>query len=193
MAFVFHIPHCLLINFGSNEKTKETKKIDDVVALYNQDQKIIGYNLFCEMPNLPYGLLKHPTQELENVCNEMLKKAQFLLIKLQGTENIVVGKVLECTSHPNSDHLHITKVDVGQEILTIVCGAKNVCAGIKVVVAKVGTMMFDGTFIEANPLRNVLSCGMICSGFELNLPNYQKGQGILVLDDSYLIGEPFFK
>ena len=64
---------------------------------------------------------------------------------------------------------------------------------IKVVVAKVGSMMFDGTFIEANTLRNVPSYGMICSGYELNLPNYQKGQGILILDDSYIIGEPFFK
>ena len=52
--------------------------------------------------------------------------------------NLVVGKVLECKDHPDSDHLHLTKVDIGSEVLDIVCGAPNCREGLKVIVAKVG-------------------------------------------------------
>ena len=164
-----------------------------MIVLYNQNQEIIGYNLLDIELDLPYGLVMHPTIKLQEICNQLLTKNQLAPLVLNGVENIVVGHVLTCVPHPDSDHLHITTVDVKDEILSIVCGAKNVKENIKVVVAKVGSMMFDGTFIEANTLRNVPSYGMICSGYELNLPNYQKGQGILILDDSYIIGEPFFK
>lgn len=193
MAFAFYVPHMLLINLGSNQKTKETKVLDQVIVLYNQNQEIIGYNLLDIELDLPYGLVMHPTIKLQEICNQLLTKNQLAPLVLNGVENIVVGHVLTCVPHPDSDHLHITTVDVKDEILSIVCGAKNVKENIKVVVAKVGSMMFNGTFIEANTLRNVPSYGMICSGYELNLPNYQKGQGILILDDSYIIGEPFFK
>lgn len=193
MAFAFYVPHMLLINLGSNQKTKETKVLDQVIVLYNQNQEIIGYNLLDIELDLPYGLVMHPTIKLQEICNQLLTKNQVAPLVLNGVENIVVGQVLTCVPHPDSDHLHITTVDVKDEILSIVCGAKNVKENIKVVVAKVGSMMFDGTFIEANTLRNVPSYGMICSGYELNLPNYLKGQGILILDDSYIIGKPFFK
>ena len=134
----------------------------------------------------------YPSQDLENKINAILNQQGFQSIHLQGMETLVVGKVLTCIPHPNSDHMHITTVDVKDEILQIVCGARNIQAGLKVVVAKVNTMMFDGTFIEPSSLRNVSSYGMICSGYELNLNGYQPKTGILVLDDSYAIGEPFF-
>ena len=211
MAFAFYVPHMLLINLGSNQKTKETKVLDQVIVLYNQNQEIIGYNLLDIELDLPVensiegsvritlDTLAHDvdlmieSELIWSVHNQLLTKNQLAPLVLNGVENIVVGQVLTCVPHPDSDHLHITTVDVKDEILSIVCGAKNVKENIKVVVAKVGSMMFDGTFIEANTLRNVPSYGMICSGYELNLPNYQKGQGILILDDSYIIGEPFFK
>jgi len=84
-----------------------------------------------------------------------------------GLKGLVIGKVLTCVPHPNSDHLSITTVDTGNgEILPIVCGAPNVRAGQKVVVARVGTTLYDGdqTFeIKKAKIRGEVSEGMICS------------------------------
>lgn len=70
-----------------------------------------------------------------------------------GLKGLVIGEVLTCEAHPNSDHLHVTTVNVGQgEPLHIVCGAPNVAAGQKVVVATIGTVLYDGD--ESLPSRN---------------------------------------
>ncbi len=87
--------------------------------------------------------------------------------------------------HPNADKLNICKVDVGTETLQIVCGAPNVDAGQKVVVAKVGAVMPSGMIIKDAELRGVPSSGMICSAKELALPNAPQEKGILVLEDKY--------
>ena len=193
MSFAFYINNHLLINHGSNQKTAYTKQNQNVVALYNQKDEIIGFNLLELEIDLPQGLIMHPFNHLQEKVNTILKEKGFEPITLQGVENIVVGKVLTCLPHPDSDHMHVTTVDVKDEILTIVCGAKNIKEDIKVVVAKPNTMMFDGTYIEPNILRNVKSYGMICSGYELNLAGYKKGEGIIILDDSYEVGSSFFK
>ena len=193
MSFAFYINNHLLINHGSNQKTAYTKQNQNVVALYNQKEEIIGFNLLELELDVPQGLIMHPSNLLQEKVNTILKEKGFEPITLHGVENIVVGKVLTCLPHPDSDHMHVTTVDVKDEILTIVCGAKNIKEGIKVVVAKPNTMMFDGTYIEPNILRNVKSYGMICSGYELNLEGYKKGEGIIILDDSYEIGSSFFK
>lgn len=93
--------------------------------------------------------------------------------------------------HPNADKLNICKVDVGTETLQIVCGAPNVDAGQKVVVAKVGAVMPSGMIIKDAELRGVPSSGMICSAKELALPNAPQEKGILVLEDKYEVGQPF--
>ena len=84
-----------------------------------------------------------------------------------GLRGIVVGKVLTCEPHPNSDHLHITTVDLGDGTPTqIVCGAPNVAAGQTVVVATVGTTLYDGDkefAIKKSKIRGVESFGMICA------------------------------
>jgi len=95
-------------------------------------------------------------------------------------ENLVIGKVLECTDHPDSDHLHICKVDVGSEITQIVCGAHNVRAGIKVLVALPGCVLPGDFTIKAGKIRGEESNGMICALFELGVEdkteeNYAKG------------------
>ena len=88
-----------------------------------------------------------------------------------GIEGIVVGKVMTCEAHPDSDHLHVTTVDVGgEELLQIVCGAPNCEAGILVPVATVGAKMPDGTVIKKGKLRGVESFGMLCSADELGVP-----------------------
>jgi len=102
-------------------------------------------------------------------------------------ENLVVGEVVECYMHPDSDHLHICKVNVGNEITQIVCGAHNVRAGIKVIVALPGAILPGDFEIKKSKIRGVESNGMICALFELGLEekneeNYSKGIHELPLD-----------
>ena len=111
----------------------------------------------------------------------------------EGT-NLVVGKVIECKDHPDSDHLHITRVDVKDEVLDIVCGAPNCREGIKVIVAKVGAKLKDGD-IKAGVIRGAASNGMLCSLLELGvekdmLPaNSPSLTGIEELGDEFEIGQ----
>lgn len=86
-------------------------------------------------------------------------------------ENVVVGTVLTCEDHPNSDHLHITTVDVGQEEpLHIVCGAPNCRAGIQTPVAMVGAKLPGGVKIKKGKMRGEVSEGMLCSSDEIGVP-----------------------
>ena len=95
-------------------------------------------------------------------------------------DNLVIGEILECNNHPDSDHLHVLKVDIGNDILQIVCGASNVCVGLKVIVALVGAVLPGNFEIKKNKIRGVESNGMVCALFELGLEekteeNYNKG------------------
>ena len=95
-------------------------------------------------------------------------------------DNLVVGEVLECIDHPDSDHLHVCKVNVGNETKQIVCGAPNVRAGLKVIVALPGAVLPGNFEIKAGKIRGEESNGMICALFELGLEekteeNYNKG------------------
>lgn len=107
-----------------------------------------------------------------------------------GLEGLVVGKVLSCEAHPNSDHLHVTKVDVGgEQPLDIVCGAPNVAAGQKVIVATVGTVLYDGDqsfTIKPSKLRGVPSNGMICAEDEIGVGTDHSG--IIVLPEDVEVG-----
>ncbi len=111
-----------------------------------------------------------------------------LLHPYDGIKDIVVGKVLTCVPHPQSDHLHVCSVDAGTgSPLPIVCGAPNVSAGQNVPVALVGTTMPGGMQIKAAKLRGEASLGMICSERELGLSD--EHSGILVLPDTFTPGE----
>ena len=95
-------------------------------------------------------------------------------------DNLVVGEVLECVDHPDSDHLHVCKVNVGSETKQIVCGAPNVRAGLKVIVALPGAILPGNFEIKTGKIRGEESNGMICALFELGLEekteeNYNKG------------------
>ena len=109
-----------------------------------------------------------------------------------GLDKYFIGKVLTCEMHPNSDHLHITTVDVGEERpLNIVCGAPNVAQGQKVVVATIGAKVYEGDeffTIKKSKLRGAESEGMICSEKELQLGNNH--DGILVLPEEAKEGTP---
>jgi phenylalanyl-tRNA synthetase beta chain len=101
--------------------------------------------------------------------------------KIEIPENVVIGEVLECEKHPNADKLNVCKVDVGDEVLQIVCGAKNVAAGQFVVISKVGACLPEIKIKKAK-LRGIESNGMICAAREIGLPDFH--EGIMVLDNS---------
>ncbi|MCL1938306.1 MAG: phenylalanine--tRNA ligase subunit beta [Candidatus Azobacteroides sp.] len=108
-----------------------------------------------------------------------------------GLKGLVIGKVLTCEKHPDSDHLHITTVEIGSETppLQIVCGAPNVAAGQKVVVAMIGTKLYsddDSITIKKSKIRGVESNGMICAEDEIGLGNSH--EGIIVLSDDAPVG-----
>lgn len=106
-------------------------------------------------------------------------------------EKIVIGKVLECKNHPDSDHLHVCKVDIGSEVLQIVCGAPNVRKDLKVIVAMEGAILPGNFEIKKSTIRGIESNGMLCALFELGVEekteeNYNKG--IHEVEDDIKIG-----
>ena len=109
-----------------------------------------------------------------------------------GLKGLYVGKVLTCEAHPNSDHLHVTTVDLGKgEPSQIVCGAPNVAAGQKVIVADLGCVLYDGDqefVIKKSKLRGVESNGMICAEDEIGVGTSH--DGIIVLPEDAVVGMP---
>lgn len=109
-----------------------------------------------------------------------------------GLKGLYVGKVLTCEAHPNSDHLHVTTVDLGKgEPSQIVCGAPNVAAGQKVIVADLGCVLYDGDqeiVIKKSKLRGVESNGMICAEDEIGIGTDHAG--IIVLPEDAQVGMP---
>lgn len=106
-----------------------------------------------------------------------------------GLAGVVVAEVVECKEHPDSDHLHITKVNDGTgELLTVVCGAPNVAAGEKVLFARLGTVLPGDFKIKKSKIRGVESFGMICAEDELGIGNDHAG--IMVLPEDAVVGTP---
>lgn len=184
----------MLIPLKSSSK-KTFEKHTDVVKIFNEEtNEVVGYNVFNAsryFSNLTDGKLKMDDkmkEELEQAFqqNGLDKEESFDL-----SPKFVVGHVKEVTAHENADKLKVCQVDVGDQMLQIVCGAPNVAEGQKVVVAKVGAIMPSGMEIKPTQLRGVDSHGMICSQKELGLPNAPQEKGIFVLDPSKEAGEEF--
>ncbi len=112
--------------------------------------------------------------------------------KLIPSTKLIIGKVLECENHPDSDHLHVCKVDIGTEVLDIVCGAQNVRAGIKVIVAQVGAELPGDFKIKKGMIRGQESNGMICALYEIGLDkkflSEEDKNGIHILSDEAPVG-----
>ncbi|MDO5557452.1 MAG: phenylalanine--tRNA ligase subunit beta [Clostridia bacterium] len=121
------------------------------------------------------------TGEEPKALAEKVTKAGINIEKVESDyiDKLIIGKIIECEAHPNSDHLHLCKVDVGNEILKIVCGAPNARKDLKVIVAMVGAKLPDGE-IKAGKIRGEESNGMLCALYELGVEpkteeNYDKG------------------
>ncbi len=133
---------------------------------------------------------------VEQIVDQMVKCGFEVeeIIRLSQGSNLIVGKVIECQNHPDSDHLHVTKVDIGSQVLDIVCGAPNCREGLKVIVAQVGAKLPDGE-IKASTIRGAESNGMLCSLKELGVDENLlpadscSHNGIEELDDRFEIGD----
>lgn len=185
----------LFIVFNSNAIPNFTKKCGNCVVLYKNDE-LIGINIFniSEILKIKsHGFLPLINEEVLNVINSILQNADLEELEYQDKSGFVVAKIIDMEEHPESNHLHICTVDVGEEKpLQIVCGSYNAKIGMKVVCALPYTFMPNGQQIIPSKLLGIESYGMLCSGNELNLEEYIGKKGLLELDDSYNIGSDFW-
>lgn len=190
-----NIGDVLLVRLGERVKVTQHTSFDDLCVLYHNDE-IVGYNLFNAsqyMSNLVIGKIKIDETFVEEF-NNVLNRYELPVVESDYDDKFRVGKVVEIEEHPDSDHMHICKVDIGNEVLQIVCGAPNVALNQLVVAALEGAVMPSGLIIVPSSLRGVASAGMLCSARELNLPNAPQVRGILVLNENeYKVGDSFFK
>ncbi len=131
--------------------------------------------------------VKQIAEDMTSVGNEYDEAAPLI-----NATNLVIGKVLTCKPHPDSDHLHVCTVDIGTEVLDIVCGAPNVAAGQKIILAKVGAELPDGLKIKKGNIRGKESNGMICALYEIGIDkkflSEEDKNGIHVLPEDSPIG-----
>ena len=165
-------------------------------VLDEKTNTVIGYNIAGISNHIRFEKAGQQflSAEEQEIVKTLIQEAGFdgASLDLSPKDTLVVGYVETCVPHEDSDHLHVTQTRVSQDtVLQIVCGAPNVKAGQKVVVATPGTVMPNGSIIWAGELRGVASHGMLCSARELGLENAPAKKGILVLNDDAVIGEPF--
>lgn len=172
-----------------------SKSFGDVTFIYNND-KLIGINFFnfstiCKTKNV--GKIILPPDALIDVLNTQLENIGDYHLNYVKKSNFVVGKILSVDEHPESTHLHLLKVDIGSQILDIVCGARNVEENKLCVVATCGAMMMDGTTIKPGKLLGEVSNGMCCSPKELGMDIDYPPHCLLYLDEeSVTVGQDFF-
>lgn len=185
----------LMIVYDQEKIPTSKVEEDNVVKIYYNDT-LIGVNIFNFSSIVKVkskGLIPLPNNALIDVINTILEGHNIEKLPYKKESGFRIGKILSVEEHPESTHLHILKVDVGSEILDIVCGAANVKENAVVVVATIGTTMFDGTVIKPGKLLGEVSNGMCCSERELNLIDDQTKRGLLILDETYTIGADFFE
>lgn len=187
----------LLFDFlKGRTKEVEYKRHGDAVVVTDEKGNILGGHLFNASK---YALIegKGKIRADENLINSLTgifnNEGMTVTFETSTEPDFIVGFVKEKEAHPDADKLSVCQVDVGKETLQIVCGAPNVEAGQRVVVALIGALMPSGLVIKESELRGVRSQGMICSARELGLPNAPAKKGILVLDETHQVGTAFFK
>ncbi|MEK4091016.1 YtpR family tRNA-binding protein [Viridibacillus sp. FSL H8-0110] len=191
-----YVGDVLLVQLSTEAIVKTVlEKHGDLVLLKEESTgEVKGFNLFNASEYLQIeqqGNVEITEELVAAIDAAIFKNGATLNLDVDLTPKFVVGLVEEKEKHPNADKLNICKVNVGDETLQIVCGAPNVEAGQKVVVAKVGAVMPSGMLIKDAELRGVPSSGMICSARELAIPNAPQVKGILVLEDDAIVGTPF--
>ncbi|MEF9919792.1 MAG: hypothetical protein RR945_00300 [Erysipelotrichaceae bacterium] len=191
-AFYNHqsFPDILMVVI-KDESVKDYETRGNITALYDEFHQCLGYNIKCTN----HIFKKNGYQAMDNsllaYINEQITTMKFEALVHDFTSKIVIGHILKCEEHPDSDHLHVCLVDIGSKQLQIVCGAHNVENDQYVVAAIDQAVLPDGKLILNGKLRGVKSEGMLCSAWELGLIDH-KEKGILVLDKTNRVGNDFF-
>lgn len=189
-------PNTLIVIIGQDQGKSEYEEKEDITRITDEKGNVTGYNFFnvdqvIDYDKLPNGEVKLSEKDLA-ALNQKLADAGFDDKLAYGKPTLVYGYVKTCEKHPDSDHLHVTTIDVGNgEEHQIVCGAPNIAQGQKVVVALPGTLMPNGQMIWPGKLRSVDSYGMICSARELGLEHAPQKRGIMVVPDDFSVGDAF--
>lgn len=189
-----HVGDTLLLLKKETDTPVSSETKENITRVFDEKtNETLAYNIanVSTLLNLEKDGQQFLSTEQVDSINNYLNTQSFEPITVDNTPKFVIGHVLTCEKHPDSDHLHVTTVDVGGgEVLQIVCGASNVAQGQYVVVAKIGAVMPSGLIISPGQLRGVDSNGMLCSARELELPNAPMVKGILVLENGE-VGAPF--
>ncbi|MDO4912441.1 MAG: DUF4479 and tRNA-binding domain-containing protein [Lactobacillus sp.] len=190
------LPKTLIVILGQDNGSSSYEVKNDVTRVLDSKGQVIGFNFFNIDQYLDYdhmpegGQVKLSDSDL-SALNKKVKEAGFDDELAYGKATLVYGLVETCESHPDSDHLHVCQVNVGDEKHQIVCGAPNIAQGQTVVVALPGTLMPNGAQIWPGELRGVDSYGMICSARELGLPHAEDKRGIISLPAGFKAGDAF--
>lgn len=130
--------------------------------------------------------------EIINALNSLGFEVDQVKNLMFANTNLVVGQITKITKHPKANKLHICEVTIATKVLTIICGATNIAVGIKVVVAKVGSVLSNGLTIVARTIQDVVSSGMLCSLTELglngNVQSKEELSGIIHLPNDAIVG-----
>ncbi len=191
-----HVGDVLLVQLAMESIVKtQMERTNDIAILKEESTgEIKAFNLFNASKYMELDAVGNV-----DVTPELVEKLQ-AAIKENGVEisldvdfspKFVVGFVESKEKHPNADKLSVCQVNIGEETVQIVCGAPNVDAGQKVVVAKVGAVMPSGLLIKEGNLRGEDSFGMLCSARELAIPGAPEVKGILVLEEDAEVGSAF--
>ena len=166
------------------------------ITIIKSESNVVGFSIFNASKYVQLegnGNIKVQEKHINSIQDLLEKNHIDYKLEADLSSKFVVGYVTEKSKHPDADKLSVCQVDVGDQTLQIVCGAPNIDQDQKVVVAKVGAVMPSGMIIKDAELRGVPSTGMICSMKELDLEGAPNEKGIMVLEDSYTVGTPFFE
>lgn len=191
-----HVGDVLLVQLATEAIVKtEVERAGDIAILKEaQTGEIKAFNLFNASKYIQVeaqGNVEITPEFVEQLEAAIKNNGATISLDVDFSPKFVVGYVETKEKHPNADKLSICTVNVGEETLQIVCGAPNVDAGQKVVVAKIGAVMPSGMLIKEGNLRGVDSFGMLCSARELAIPNAPSEKGILVLPEDAVVGSAF--
>ena len=191
-----HVGDVLMVILQDKKELKRSVERKGKVARIFADEtgQTLAWNIFevSSLVDIAGNGQVFLTDEQVATLNAELAKEGFV-DKLENTAYpvFVVGQIEEMQAHPDSDHLNICQVNVGDKRVQIVAGAPNAAVGLKTIVALPGAMMPSGSLIFPGKLRGEDSYGMMCSPRELALPNAPQVRGIIELGDEAQVGEAF--
>nr|WP_216656360.1 MULTISPECIES: DUF4479 and tRNA-binding domain-containing protein [unclassified Enterococcus] len=186
----------MVIVANDQKEAVDFERKGDLARIFLQSSnQTVGWNLFNASEHLAdlagNGQILLTEAQLAKM-NQLLADSGFSeQLTADNQPKIVIGYVESLEPHPDSDHLNIAQVAIGEAVLQIVAGAPNIEQGQKVVVCRDGAMLPNGTLIFAGELRGIKSEGMLAAARELSLPNAPQKRGILVLPAELEVGIPF--